>query len=133
MAVTKSFLFGNVINLYIFCFMSKMTRHLKNLIFDSLSFTEGLITSLSTTDGEAPAFNRMSANSVWPFPAAKWSGVWPYPINIKQYLKTNNFSVNHRHIVIKSSQATRLYITQVFFNNSVVMVTLQIIFRQKCS
>jgi hypothetical protein len=31
-----------------------MRRHLKSLIFDSLSFTEGLITILSTIDGEAP-------------------------------------------------------------------------------
>jgi hypothetical protein len=54
-----------------------MTRHLKSLIFDSLSFTEGLITALSTTDGEAPAFNRMSTNSVSPVCAAKWRGVWP--------------------------------------------------------
>ena len=44
-----------------------MTRHLKSLIFDSLSFTEGLITSLFTTDGEAPPFNRMSTNSVLRF------------------------------------------------------------------
>ena len=65
------FFLGNVINLYIFCFRSKMTRHLKSLIFDSLNFSEGLITSLSTTDGEAPAFNRMSTNSVSPFHAAK--------------------------------------------------------------
>ena len=48
-----------------------MTRHLKSLIFDSLSFTGGLITSLSTTDSEAPAFNSMSTNSVSPVPAAK--------------------------------------------------------------
>ena len=54
-----------------------MTRHLKSLIFDSLSFTEGLITSLSTTDGEAPAFNRMSTNSVSQYSDAKWRGVWP--------------------------------------------------------
>jgi hypothetical protein len=64
-------LFGNVINLYIFCFRSKMTRHLKSLIFDSLSFTEGLITALPTTDGEAPAFNRMSTISVLALCAAK--------------------------------------------------------------
>ena len=43
-----------------------MRRHLKSLIFDSLSFTEGLITTLSTIDGEAPAFNRRSTNSVLP-------------------------------------------------------------------
>ena len=38
----------------------------------------------------------------------------PKTINIKQYLSTNNFSVNNRHIVIKFSQATQLYITKVF-------------------
>ena len=54
-----------------------MTRHLKSLIFDSLSFTEGLITTLSTIDGEAPAFNRRSTNSVLPVIAALWRGVWP--------------------------------------------------------
>jgi hypothetical protein len=48
-----------------------MTRHLKSLIFDCLSFTEGLITSLSTTDGEAPAFNRRLTTSVSPSPAAQ--------------------------------------------------------------
>ena len=47
-----------------------MTRHLKSLIFDSLSFTEGLITILSTIDGETPAFNRRSTNSVSPVIAA---------------------------------------------------------------
>ena len=47
-----------------------MTHHLKSLIFDSLIFIEGLITSLSTIDGEAPAFNRWSTNSVLPVTAA---------------------------------------------------------------
>ena len=42
----------------------------------------------------------------------------PKTINIKQYLNTNNFSVNNRHFVIKSSQATQLYITKVFHNKS---------------
>ena len=41
-----------------------MTRHLKGLIFDSLSFTEVLITSLFSTDSEAPAFNRSSTTSL---------------------------------------------------------------------
>jgi hypothetical protein len=38
----------------------------------------------------------------------------PKTINIKQYLNTNNFLVNNRHFVIKSSQTTQLYITKVF-------------------
>jgi hypothetical protein len=50
-----------------------MTR----LIFDWLSFTEGLITSLFTTDREAPDFNRRSTISVLPFIAAVWRSVWP--------------------------------------------------------
>jgi hypothetical protein len=36
-----------------------MTRHLKGLIVDFLSFTEGLITLQSTTDREAPFFISM--------------------------------------------------------------------------
>jgi mRNA-degrading endonuclease HigB of HigAB toxin-antitoxin module len=39
----------------------------------------------------------------------------PKTINIKQYLSTDNFSVNNRHVVIKSSQETQLYITKVFY------------------
>jgi hypothetical protein len=31
--------------------------HLKSLIFDCISFTEGLITQLSAADSEAPASN----------------------------------------------------------------------------
>jgi hypothetical protein len=63
--------FCSVIKLNIFCFMRKMMHHLKSLIFDCLSFTEGLITSMSATDREAPAFNRRSTTSVLPFPAAQ--------------------------------------------------------------
>jgi hypothetical protein len=33
-------------------------RHLKSLIFNCLSFIEGLITCLFTADVEAPALNR---------------------------------------------------------------------------
>jgi hypothetical protein len=40
---------------------------------------------------------------------------YPNTINIKQYLSTSIFEVNNRHFVIKSSQATQLYITQVFY------------------
>jgi hypothetical protein len=36
----------------------------------------------------------------------------PKTLNIKQYLSTDNFSVNNRHAVIKSSQTTQLYITK---------------------
>ena len=42
--------------------------------------------------------------------------VWnPKIINRKQYLNTNNFSVNNRHFVIKPSQTAQLYITNVFY------------------
>ena len=54
-----------------------MTRHLKSWIFDSLIFTEGLINLLSTTDGEAPDFNRRSTNSALKVSAALWRGVRP--------------------------------------------------------
>jgi predicted lactoylglutathione lyase len=40
---------------------------------------------------------------------------YPKTINTAQYLNTNNFSVNNRHFVIKSSQTTQLYITNVFY------------------
>jgi hypothetical protein len=35
----------------------------------------------------------------------------PKTINIQHFLSTHNISVNNRHVVIKSSQATQLYIT----------------------
>ena len=42
--------------------------------------------------------------------------VWnPKTINIKQYLNTNNFSVNNRHVVIKASKAAQLYNTKVIY------------------
>ena len=49
--------------------------HLKSLIFDCISFTEGLITCLSTADSEALASNRTFVTSVYPFPAAQCRGV----------------------------------------------------------
>ena len=60
----------NFIKLYIFCFRSKMMRHCKSLISNSLSFTEGLITCLFTTDVEAPALSRSVTTSLWPANAA---------------------------------------------------------------
>jgi hypothetical protein len=42
--------FCNIIKLYIYCFRSKMVGHLKRLICDCLSLTEGLITWLFSTD-----------------------------------------------------------------------------------
>ena len=44
--------------------------HLKGLIFYCLSSTEVLNTSLSSTDSEAPALNKSSTTSLWPFHAA---------------------------------------------------------------
>jgi hypothetical protein len=68
-----------------------MTRHLKSLISDSLSFTECLITILSTTDGEAPDFNRRSTTSVLPANAAKWRGVLPWNNKYKTIFKHTQF------------------------------------------
>ena len=48
-----------------------MVIHLKRLICDCLNFTEDLITSLVTTEREAPALNRWSTTSVLPLIAAK--------------------------------------------------------------
>jgi len=45
--------------------------HLKSLIFDCISFTECLITTLSTADSEAPASNRTFVTSVYPFSTAQ--------------------------------------------------------------
>ena len=51
--------------------------HLKSLIFDCISFTECLITRLSTADSEAPASSRTFVTSVYPFSAARCRGVQP--------------------------------------------------------
>ena len=51
--------------------------HLKSLIFDCISFTEGLITLWSTADSEAPASNRTFVTSVCPYHAAWCRGVQP--------------------------------------------------------
>ena len=45
-------------------------RHCKSLISNCLSFTEGLITSSSTTETEAPALSRSVTTSLWPWNAA---------------------------------------------------------------
>jgi hypothetical protein len=41
----------------------------------------------------------------------------PKIINIKQYVSTNNFSINNRHFVIKSSQTTQHYIIKVIYKH----------------
>jgi hypothetical protein len=51
--------------------------HLKSLIFDCISFTECLITQMSTADSEAPASNRTFVTSVSPLSAARCRGVLP--------------------------------------------------------
>ena len=93
--------------------MTFLIHHLNGLIFDCLSFTEGLITCLPTVESEAPASSKTFVTSLWPFDAARVEVAHPKTINIKQYLSTDNFSVNNRHVVIKFSQATQLYITKV--------------------
>ena len=55
--------------------MTCLMFHLKSLIFDWISFTEGLITSLSTADSEAPASTRAFVTSVFPAHAALCRGV----------------------------------------------------------
>ena len=55
----------------------------------------------------------------------------PKAINIKQYLNTNNFSVNNRHFVIKSSQSAQLYTTKVFYKQFSCHGYKTIIFRLK--
>jgi hypothetical protein len=57
--------------------MTFLMCHLKSLIFDCISFTEGLITSLSTADSEAPASNRTFVTSVFTPNAAVCRGVLP--------------------------------------------------------
>ena len=47
-----------------------MTHLLKSLILHCLSFTEGLLTSLFTTAGEAPLSNRWRTTTLWPQLAA---------------------------------------------------------------
>ena len=51
--------------------------HFKSLIFDCLSFTECLITILSTADSDAPASSKIFAISVFPFSAAQCRDVLP--------------------------------------------------------
>jgi hypothetical protein len=51
--------------------------HLKSLVFDCISFTECLITCLSTADSEAPASTRTFVTSVLPVSAARCRGVLP--------------------------------------------------------
>ena len=68
-----------------------MTRQLKSLIFDCLSFTEGLTTSMFGTDGEAPFFNRSSATSALPYIAAVWRGCSPSNNKYKTICKQKQF------------------------------------------
>jgi hypothetical protein len=51
--------------------------HLKSLIFDYISFTEGLITLLSTADSEGPASTRTLITSVILHHVAQCRGVMP--------------------------------------------------------
>ena len=51
--------------------------HLKSLIFDCISFTEGLITCLFTADSMAPASTRTFVISVFPTCTDRCRGVQP--------------------------------------------------------
>ena len=88
--------------------MTFLMCHLKSLIFDCLSFTEGLITFLSTADSEAPASTRNFISSVFPNPAALCRGVMPLSNKYKTIFK-------HKQFLINSSQTTQLYTTRVFY------------------
>jgi hypothetical protein len=52
--------------------MTFLIRHLKGLIFDCLTFTDDLVTSLSTLEREAPPSSNTFVTSLWPFDAAKY-------------------------------------------------------------
>ena len=63
-------------------------HHLKSLIFDCLSFTEGLITSLSSTDREAPDFNRRSSFFANDFQGvASPSGTFYFYITVYNFIR----------------------------------------------
>ena len=76
--------------------------HLKSLVFDCISFTECLITCLSTADSEDPASNRTLVTSVFPsmLPCVEVS--------------CPKTKFKHKQFLIKSSQTTQLYTTKVF-------------------
>ena len=105
--------------------MTFLMCHLKTLIFDCISFTEGLITSLSTADSEAPVSIRTLVTSVFPFSAALCRGVLPKNNKYKTIFK-------HKQFLIKSSQTTQLYTTKVFYKQfSCHHHIKKIIFRHK--
>ena len=106
------FVFCNVIHFIIFCFRSKIMRHLYLIVLVLLR-VELLHCPLQTgrllplTEGIRP---------LWSHTLLLCEEVSsPKIINIKQQLSTNNFSANNRHFIIKSSQTTQLYITKVFY------------------
>jgi hypothetical protein len=75
-----------------------MTCYLKNLAFDCLSFTEGLITSLFTTAGEAPDFNRSSTTSVLPSHTSCFNRVIELNqlmLIVSRFVTENDFLCNH--------------------------------------
>ena len=137
--------------------MTFLMCHLKSLIFDCISFTEGLILvcsqqtvrPLSLLEPLSPlCFSSM-------LPGVEVSCT--KTINIKQYLNTNNFSsleplshlsfpsllpcvevscpktiFKHKQFLIKSSQTTQLYTTKVFYKQfSCHHHIKKIIFRHK--
>ena len=57
--------------------MTFLMCHFKSLIFDCLSFTECLITILSTADSDTPASSKTFATSVFPFSAAQCRDILP--------------------------------------------------------
>ena len=94
---------------YLICLILDDIPHssLIRLIFHCLSFTESLITSVSTADCEAPASSRTFSTSLCPHFADRCSGVRPYDNKYKIIFK-------HKQFHIKSSQTTQMYTTNVF-------------------
>jgi len=97
---------------------------LKSLIFDCLSFIEGLITLLSTAHSETPTSGRTFVTSVCPS-NADWSrAVMPKNNKYKHIFK-------YKHFLIKSSQATQFYTTTVFYKQFSCHHDITINFRRK--
>jgi hypothetical protein len=88
--------------------MTFLMWNLRSLIFDFLSFTEGLITALSMADWEAPPSSRTFVTSVCPNFADRCRGVQSYNNKFKTIFK-------HKQFLIKSSQTTKLHTTKVFY------------------
>jgi hypothetical protein len=83
MLILKRFVMKN----YFFHVRIILMWKLRSLIFDCLSFTEGLITSLFTADGGAPASSRTFVTYVCPHCADRCRGVRPMiELNLQMFI-----------------------------------------------